>query len=332
MDQAALSLGSMVLSLCMLSLGFTFNSSLDTLISQAFGQGDKKLCRIYLNRQLYMMSLFFILLAIPGFLTKQILMGFGQNEDVAGNAAVYVIICIPGALCYSWQVCYMKFLTGQRITIIGMYANIIASCVHFVLAPLFVLYFDWGIAGVAISSSFQFMIRFAVCMYYANYGKEFQNPEHKVPVLSYHPENFKNWGHQFILNLQGMSLSVWSWWAMDVFTMISSRMETGVLTAQYILRNITLLTFMIPVGITMSSQIMVGNNIGANKVSVAKVYALMCFKTAVIWALCTVAILVVFRTFILGVFTGDQSVIDIITSVYPLIMMYVLFDCVQCVG
>jgi Na+-driven multidrug efflux pump len=77
MDQAALSLGSMVLSLCMLSLGFTFNGSLDTLISQAFGQGDKRLCRVYLNRQLYMMSLFFILLSIPGFFTKQILMGFG---------------------------------------------------------------------------------------------------------------------------------------------------------------------------------------------------------------------------------------------------------------
>jgi multidrug resistance protein, MATE family len=103
-----------------------------------------------------------------------------------------------------------------------------------------------------------------------------------------------------------MSLSVWSWWAMDVFTMISSYMEAGILTAQYILRNITLLTFMIPVGITTSSQIMVGNNIGANRVPVAKVYALMCFKTAVIWALCTIAILLVFRPYILGVFTGDH--------------------------
>lgn len=89
---------------------------------------------------------------------------------------------------------------------------------------------------------------------------------------------------------------------------------------------------MIPVGITMSSQIMVGNNIGANRVPVARVYALMCFKTAVIWALCTIAILVVFRPLILGVFTGNQSVIDIITSIYPLVMIYVIFDCVQCVG
>jgi multidrug resistance protein, MATE family len=119
---------------------------------------------------------------------------------------------------------------------------------------------------------------------------------------------------------------------MDVFTMISSYMTAGVLTAQYILRNITLLTFMIPVGITTSSQIMVGNNIGADRVPVAKVYALMCFKTAVIWALCTISILLFFRGLIMGVFTSDQAVIDIITGVYPLILTFVLFDCVQCVG
>jgi Na+-driven multidrug efflux pump len=50
---------------------------------------------------------------------------------------------------------------------------------------------------------------------------------------------------------------------------------------------------------------MVGNNIGADRVPVAKVYAIMCFKTAVIWALCTIFILLVFRPYILGVFTGD---------------------------
>ena len=36
-DQAALGLGGMILSIFLLSLGMTFNGSLDTLISQAFG-------------------------------------------------------------------------------------------------------------------------------------------------------------------------------------------------------------------------------------------------------------------------------------------------------
>jgi Na+-driven multidrug efflux pump len=138
---------------------------------------------------------------------------------------------IPGGLCYSWQICYMKFLAGQRITIIGMYANITASCVHFILAPILVIYFELGVPGVAFSSSLQFIVRFLICMGYANYGKEFKNPEIQVPVLSYHEDNFKDWKDQFILNFQAMSLSVWSWWAMDIFTVISSYMSVGILTA-----------------------------------------------------------------------------------------------------
>jgi Na+-driven multidrug efflux pump len=47
----------------------------------------------------------------------------------------------------------MKFLASQRITIVAMYANILATCVHLILAPLFVFYFDWGLAGAAASSS-----------------------------------------------------------------------------------------------------------------------------------------------------------------------------------
>jgi Na+-driven multidrug efflux pump len=96
---------------------------------------------------------------------------------------------------------------------------------------------------------------------------------------------------------------------MDIFTVISSYMAVGILTAQYILRNITLLTFMIPVGIMMSSQIIVGNNIGANRVAVAKRYGYMCFKTAVIWGFCTILILLIFRPYILGLFTADPLVV-----------------------
>lgn len=48
--QASLGMGGFALSIFLLSLGVTFNGSLDTLIPQAFGQKDFRLCRIYLNR------------------------------------------------------------------------------------------------------------------------------------------------------------------------------------------------------------------------------------------------------------------------------------------
>ena len=111
-DQAALGLGGMILRIFLLSLGMTFNGSLDTLISQAFGQKDLKLCRIYLNRQLYLTTIVFAFLTIPVLFTKQIMMWFGVEAQISEVASTYVLICIPGALFYSWQSCYIRYLVG----------------------------------------------------------------------------------------------------------------------------------------------------------------------------------------------------------------------------
>ena len=47
---ASLGLGGLTVSIALLAVGISFNGSLDTLISQAYGAGEKKLCGIYLNR------------------------------------------------------------------------------------------------------------------------------------------------------------------------------------------------------------------------------------------------------------------------------------------
>jgi len=158
------------------------------------------------------------------------MIAFGIDPEIATTASSYVWICIPGVLCYSWQTCLNKFLAGQRITKVGMYANIAASVVHWGFASLLVLQFEMGIIGVAISSSFQFMIRFAVTLGYIRFSGQFDAPEISVPLFG-HPENYLNWKSQISLSLQCMSLSIWSWWAMDIFTMIATEMEPGILTA-----------------------------------------------------------------------------------------------------
>ncbi len=105
------------------------------------------------------------------------------------------------------------------------------------------------------------------------------------------PDNFKNIYPQFILSLKCASLGIWSWWAFDIFTLIASYMSIEDLAAQTILRNIGLLTFMIPVGIAISSMILVGNMIGAKNVAGAKIYAKYCSLTGLIWAIASVLVI-----------------------------------------
>ena len=57
---AALGLGSLAISLLIFSIIYTFNNSLLTLVSQAFGQRDLKQCATYLNRQILLTALMYI--------------------------------------------------------------------------------------------------------------------------------------------------------------------------------------------------------------------------------------------------------------------------------
>ena len=61
---AGIGIGNMTMNLLGLSIIFGFNSSLDTLISQAAGCGEIKLCGLYLNRGRFVMTILFIPIAL----------------------------------------------------------------------------------------------------------------------------------------------------------------------------------------------------------------------------------------------------------------------------
>ena len=65
---------------------------------------------------------------------------------------------------------------------------------------------------------------------------------------------------------------------------MASYMSIDELASQTILRNIGLLTYMIPVGIAIASGILVGNMVGAGNIEGAKIYAKMCTLSSAIWA------------------------------------------------
>jgi len=59
-----------------------------------------------------------------------------------------------------------------------------------------------------------------------------------------------------------MTLKVMGWWAFEVFTQMAAFLPKVDLAGQTILRNIGLYTFMIPVGISMGANTLVGNRMG----------------------------------------------------------------------
>ena len=89
---------------------------------------------------------------------------------------------------------------------------------------------------------------------------------------------------------------------------------------------------MIPVGLAISSTILVGNMIGANNVEGAKIYAKMCSFSAFLWAIASVVAINVLQNTVIGVFSSSPTVNDLIAKAYSVISVFVFFDCTQGVG
>lgn len=89
---------------------------------------------------------------------------------------------------------------------------------------------------------------------------------------------------------------------------------------------------MIPVGIMVSATVLTGNNVGANRIPVARAYALMCVKTGAIWAFGTVILLFAIQGPFIEIFTNSTPVKELISDAYPVMLCYVFFDCLQSVG
>ena len=64
-------------------------------------------------------------------------------------------------------------------------------------------------------------------------------------------------------------MSVWGWWAFDIFTFMATYLGGTVAAAQTIMRSIGLLTFMIPAGFATACGILVGNSVGEKKPKLA---------------------------------------------------------------
>lgn len=69
---AGIGLGSLTLGIMVISIGSCFAMGSSTFISQAYGAKDFKMCVVYRNRQMFLNTVLFCVLAIPQIFIRQI--------------------------------------------------------------------------------------------------------------------------------------------------------------------------------------------------------------------------------------------------------------------
>ena len=69
---AGFGLGSLTLGILLISIGTCFSMTVSTLIAISSGAKDKRMCRVYLNRQYYLNTIIYFICVLPLIFIRQI--------------------------------------------------------------------------------------------------------------------------------------------------------------------------------------------------------------------------------------------------------------------
>ena len=129
--------------------------------------------------------------------------------------------------------------------------------------------------------------------------------------------------------MMSMLMGIWGWWAFDIFTLICSYLAIEVISAQTVMRSLGLLTFMIPVGVTTASAILIGQNIGGGDIRAIKHYYRFCMLCAAFLGLAQTLLLIPTRDYVIQVFTAETAVVEQIQRAWTIFVVFVFFDTTQ---
>ena len=129
-------------------------------------------------------------------------------------------------------------------------------------------------------------------------------------------------GNSFLVKVMG-------WWAFDVFTQLAALLTETDVAAQTILRNIGLFTYMIPVGLSYSTNYFIGQYIGKNRVDLVEKIGKLLTLVTFTWSMSSMVIVFLWKDAIMNVYTKDESIKAVISDAWWVICIFVFFDCMQ---
>jgi MATE family multidrug resistance protein len=319
-ELGAVSLASMTANITGYAVYQGLATSLDTLCSQAYGSGKKKLVGLQMQKMVFFLWSITIPIALVWFFADVILMRIVPEKEVAKLAGLYLKVVALGAPGYACFESGKRYMQAQGLFSASLFVLLICAPFNAFMNWFLVWKVGLGFVGAPISVAItDWLMPFFLFLYvYFVAGSECWNGLTK--------RAFRNWGPMIQLALPGLVMVEAECLAFEVLTLASSWLGTTPLAAQSILSTIASIAFQIPFPVSISGSTRVANLIGATLVDAAKTSAKVTMGGAVIVGLLNMIVLSSLRHYMPLLFTSDEEVIKLVAGVLPLCAAFQLFD------
>lgn len=144
----------MPLMMGMGSFGFMIGAGGSAIISKTFGEGKKQLANEYFSMLIYITILFGIFCSILAFLfLKPIILLLGAEGELVSHAMTYGRILLLSQMAFMLQNVFQFFLTVAEKPQLSLKISILSGITNGILDFVFIVVFQWGIAGAAAATA-----------------------------------------------------------------------------------------------------------------------------------------------------------------------------------
>ena len=131
-------------------LGFMFGTGGTALVAKTFGQGDSTRARRYFTQITLLAALIGCAMATLGILfLPEVCLLLGGTQDIIPDAVLYGRIMLGFLPCCILQCSFQSLLVAAEKPKMAFWLSVAGGVTNIALDLLFVVVFDWGLAGAA---------------------------------------------------------------------------------------------------------------------------------------------------------------------------------------
>lgn len=320
---AGVGLGSVFVNFSGWALVIGMNSALDTLVSQSAGAGKLELCGVYLNRGRFIMTLFFLPVLILSFYVEPILVGMGQNPQVAAYTKEYMRAYLPGLYIMGLQNCQKKFLNNLKKVKVPMVSQCVASFLH-----VFWIYFlvsenqmNLGVTGTAIGMVITNSTVFLSNLVYTAYLPDIQEA-----VFWPDRRTFQDLGEYVRIGVASAMMLALDLLAGSAIRFCTGYLSVDIQSAQGIMVNLMVLLYMLGSGLDAAACALIGHALGAGQIESSKQFYATFRQIAAGLILVVIFLTYFFQNALINVYTNIESVRIECMAAFPFLLMNIFPD------
>ncbi|CAN0908663.1 Protein DETOXIFICATION 14 [Linum grandiflorum] len=327
---------------------------LSTLCGQAYGAGQYKKLGTYTYSGVISLLLMCPPICLLWAFTGRLLRVTGQDPVVADGAREFCLWSIIGLVGTTVVGPLTRFLQAQSVVVPMLLASTMAFCLHALMSWILAFKVRMGDTSVAVAFGLSTWLNAAALALYVKFSGKFK--ESRAPftwsALRGIPEFFQ-------LGLPAAVMVCLKWWSMEILTLLSGhlpdpRLQTSVLSVRYatmitykscsfytlmvsdmlfgvlyVSLTMTTLHLTIPLGLGAAVSTRVANELGAGNPRSARLAVVVAVFVAVVES-SIVSIALFFARDVVGyAYSNDPQVVKHISTIIPLICVFVVMDSLQ---